>query len=288
MAIDFDDIMPRREQRMLDQVAPNLSQNPPGIDLPEIPKRLVDRINTELAGGGGGMPPVTGVPGAVIVEANPATAYEQRRLRQADIDPDFAISSFNVSGGSLIETFAPYDNPTFTASYTQPITAGTIRDNVGGPTVPLTLPGTAFGYTGSYGGPAGVLNAPGNAVAFTLDAQEGAAVDSDNVTVRSATRVFYGKSAPGTIDDAFADALANNPLRTSNSGSDSVNLAGAENWYLIFPDRYGLPTVTNFGLAIPMVDLGTFTKTNAFGFAETYRALRNVNAGIGTFSPSWS
>jgi len=250
-----------------------------------------------LLAGAGSIPPVIGVAGAVLVE-DPASTRISRRLRQADIDPDFAIASFARTGpgGPALVYRGDTIGPGFTASATY----------LSGPPLSASI---ANVYTGSTDGGdvdlgAWTINSPfaaASAVGSTLRNGDDVGPDpiltvtltATNGFVRTAswtviwTSPVYWGTSPLTIVDGTADVFDggllgdfSDSLQRTRVMTVFVNpvLAYA---YVLFPDEAqytsGTPQFKDSltGFAIPFSQVATTTITR--GVVRTYQEWRSDN-----------
>ncbi len=238
---------------------------------------LIADENGTGGGGGGGLPTPIGTEGAVIVETDMG-AYEQRRLRNSDIDPDFSISGFSLSSGSLIEVGDTLTNPAFSASYSLTPDSVTLQDNQGGSIVSLSSPFTSFSYTGSY------TEATYNAtVNFNLAATEGGVTDNDSVTKRWVQKVFWGADVDGLNTEADIEGLSNEALATSRNRTFTVTAGVGEHIYYAYRSAFGAATFTVGGFegGFELVS-DSISVTNAFGFTENYTLYKSTNPNLGS------
>ena len=254
-------------RRRLRADLPSLSNRPPGADLAKIFDDLVDAINDAL--GDGSLPPVTSVPGAVIVEAT-GDVYAQRRLRASDIDPDFAIASFGRVGDTgLLEagdTIAA--SPSFTASYTSgPPVSASVTDNQGGPVVDVSGTPTAFAYTG--GGPY-TKTASGASVTWTLTADDGTGPQMTNEVATWGFAFYYGTGAAGLSTEGDIEGLAGSVVKTNNNHSFTV-VPASEKIYVSYPTSFGTASFLIDGLFPGGFNApSTVSVTNAHGVTTDY------------------
>jgi len=243
--------------------------------------QLQANLTTWLAwsgGGGGGLPPLSGLDGAVVREGEPGGIVEFRRLTLDDIDPAFAISSFSPAFTTTLELGDPLSDPNFTASYNDAIAAVTIDDGAGALTINAGFE-TAFAYDGGASGlPARgyTKTGIGDTVTWTLSATKSGG--SPTKTAEAAAvwqpRVFYDiTTVPGAYDETFIEALASSRLQAARSGSYAFG-AGASNKriYIAWPTVYGSPTSVKDqnGFTFPMSRVATAVAvTNSFGVVVT-------------------
>lgn len=207
------------------------------------------------------------------------TALVARQLTQSDIGPDFSVS---LSGGLTREVGQAASGMTFTASYTGGTpTSATLTDNNGD--APFVVPNP---YT-SASPPWSITKTTNNAsVVVTITAQPGSV--SDTVNLSWQPRVFYGVAAPGTIDEAFIEALASQPLASSKAATVGYNAGPGEKAYYCVPTGYGVPSGTVSGFPFGATNVGTVSVTNGFGVTQNYYVMESNLAGLGAFTVVWS
>lgn len=228
--------------------------------------------------GGSSLPALAGVVGAVLVE-DPVGTLIFRRLTQSDIDPDFAINSFNTGIG-LIEVSDTVATPAFTASYVRTPDVANLTDTEGTPIKDVSGSPTAFTSNGTF-----QKNAINATVTFTLSASETATGGSDtaNRTLTWAPRTFWGPDVDGLSTEADIEALPSSALDTNRARSFTVTANAGEHIYYAYPDAYGAATFTVGGFAGGFVLVSsTISVTNPFGFTTNYRLYKSVAAGLGT------
>lgn len=236
------------------------------------------------------LPVVADVDGAVVIE-DPASNRIARRLRQKDIDPDFAIASFTTSAAALVRRGDILTGITCAATY------------VSGP--PLTASVADVFANGASGGGAWTLGAPyaAGSKASTISASgtDGVADPSwratltatqagypDNtmfVTTYWASDVYYGSSAVADIANtdvytggALVGSFQSTLQRTRNQVR-SFTGANRYDWFL-YPNEAsytsGTPTFKDqSGFTFGVVDMGTVSITRN-GVVRTYRKIRSV------------
>lgn len=194
---------------------------------------------------GSALPPLAGVEGSVLRESEPGAVTHFQRLSYDDIDPPFAITSFNGPGS--VEFGTIINNPSFTASYSSTLASATIND---GPlALPIILPATSFAY-GSGGLPAKLYQASSvnGTQSWTLTATK-APSGPVKTTVKSInmgqTRIYYGTSSiPGIYDQGFIKSLSSNYLASNFAGTYVFGAPGApfNRIYLCWPTAFGNPS----------------------------------------------
>ena len=241
------------------------------------------------AGGGGGGSDASSIQTYPVDAAAPTAVkatlvwdgakYVSRTLTQSDIGPDFSVS---LSGGVTREVGQAASGLTFTASYTGGTpTSATLTNNDGDP--PFVVPNP---YT-SASPPWSITKTANNAsVVVTITAQPGSVSDTTNLSWQP--KVFYGSAVPGTIDEAFIEALASQPLASSKARTVAYNAAPGEKAYYCVPTAYGVPSGTVSGFPFGATNVGTVSVTNAFGVTQNYYVMESNLAGLGAFTVVWS
>jgi hypothetical protein len=209
------------------------------------------------------------------------TTGSWRHITQDDILAAFAVS---ISAGPTtpVEVGTTVVNPQFTVSRTggnsTPISAS-FQDylgtqSIGSPTI------TAIGY----GGAASTFSARSYAYLDISGCTSGGAVcthtwtysatNSDSVTktgtrsVQWQPRIYYGAATPGTIDEAFIEALPSSTLGTSVTRTITMGAgSNTKKWYYCYPAAFTAPatwTNTGTGFGIPKSSAATgVSVTNA-------------------------
>ncbi|MDB4278007.1 hypothetical protein N9917_00095 [Deltaproteobacteria bacterium] len=226
---------------------------------------------------GTSLPALAGVQGAVLVE-DPIGTLVFRRLTDTDIDPDFAISSFSASTGT-VEVGSSVVTPSFTASYVRTPDTATLDDSDGTPQKDVIGTPTAFSSNGTFSET--VLNA---SVTFTLAATETATggSDSDNASITWSPRTFWGVDVDGLSTEADIEGLANSALDNNRNRTFTVSPGAGEHIYYAYPASYGAATFTVGGFTGGFVLVSaTLSVTNPFGVTGDYRLYKSVNANLG-------
>lgn len=178
------------------------------------------------------------------------------------IGPAFACT---LSGGGLVEDGATVTNPAFTASYTSTPTTVTIHDTQNATPATVALPATSFTRTGTY-----VFSGLDTSKTFTLTASNGTTTVTDTEAYTTAQRVYYGAATPGTLNEAFMEALSSSVLKTSRSGSYAFTVSSGQRCYLVLPTAMGTPTIVIDGFETAFTSLGTANNTNVNGVVIGY------------------
>ena len=261
------------------------------ITPPNLNDTLVfDGFGYSPAPGGGG-----GSGDATSIQSNPVSAgvppnnqsvyvwngasFVARRLTTSDIGPDFSVS---LSGGVTREVGQAASGLTFTASYTGGTpTSASLTNNNGDPAFVVPNP-----YT-SASPPWSITKTANNAiVVVTITAQPGSVTDTVNLSWQP--RVFYGSAVPGTINEAFIEALASQPLASSKAATVGYNAGPGEKAYYCVPTGYGVPSGTVSGFPFGATNVGTISITNGFGVTQNYVVMESNLAGLGAITVVWS
>jgi len=235
---------------------------------------LVTLCKLGNAGGGSGLPPVTGHDGYAVIEVGGVPAF--RPIRQTYIVPGFSITGFGGPPG-VLEVGQTLTNPAFTASYTQAPSSATVIDNAGNPLLDVSLTPTAFTYLHSY-----TRTGNNSTVAWTLAAALGVENGSLSVSTTWRPRLYYGIGPVGGSDEAFIKALGSQPLAPSRNITFTVAPGSGQYIYYAAPTSYGTPTfiVNSFEGGFDFI--ATVAVTNAHGVTENYDLWRSHNPNLGT------
>lgn len=285
------------ERRVIDANDPVLGGRRQGIDLYAAFNRLVSQVLTRFeetdaaivdAGNQGpALPDPVGTPGAVIVENDALGTRVQRRLKQDEIDPTFALVFFEILGSGLVEVGAPLPAVTLFASFTTAPDSLLFFDTVSGLVQPTPARNVVSTRVGAFGGIPGPLDTPGKLVTFFLSGVGDGTSFQGSVQIEAATRTYIGTGPiPPVFDQAFIASLPSRPLVNGHSFGD-VDLefrvtadAGEYIWY-VHPARYPEPLFRIINLEAVFDAEVTFSVTNNFGFTEDYVARRSRNPGLG-------
>jgi hypothetical protein len=223
-----------------------------------------------------GLPPLTGVDGAVLME-HPAGTVGWHLVQQSQIVPDFAITGFAVSP-TEVEMGASVSPASFTASYNRPAAHVTVDDG-SGPSV-VALPGTVFTKAGPYSKTG--MNAT---QAFALAADEGGAPASASASIAFRPRVYFGSAVPATYNQAFITGLAASALAASRQRLIAYNATPGQKMYYCFPHAYG-GAPANFvdadtGFPVGMTNVATVAVTNAHGVVVSTDVWESNQTGLG-------
>lgn len=204
------------------------------------------------------------------------TNYVLRYITTADIR-DFAISSFNATGGLLYETGATVTTPAFTATYSTPPTAGTLTDSDN------NIAQNISGSLGSFSSTYSFMKTTNNAsVTFSLFVSDLPDTDTAVRTVywRPPIWAGTGTSAP-TLNQAFLESLPLVGLLPSRACSFTCTVGSGQRAWFAMPLGYGAATFT-----IPPFDGGFIQDSNVVvtrnAVVQTYQVWKSVNEAIGT------
>ena len=120
--------------------------------------------------------------------------------------------------------------------------------------------------------------------AFALYAESGAENETQTVTTYFRNKKYFGfDSTDGVLDSTKTKALSNNGFVTSSASNldtsaTVITPSGSQYIHFVYPNR--ISAAIKFylgGFETGFTDNGTFTFTNASGFAETYRDFQSPN-----------
>ncbi len=195
----------------------------------------------------------------------------------------FDITSFGLTGASLVLAGASVVSPGFTAAYNQLATAVTLTDTDANNDV-IALPGTAFVSPHTF-----TKTVYGASVTFTdnADGPTGTGSDTAGATIYWGQNVYYGDVVdPGVYNNAFITALTAT-LKLGPAGTYAYNASALESCFFCARTAFGLTpanfTVGGFPFACTMVATGVAV-TNANGVIENYDVFRSDNIGLGAFN----
>ncbi len=217
--------------------------------------------------------------GLSLTVLNPGGA-EQLRI---NLLTPFAISSFGLTGASLVLAGASVVNPAFAASYNQAATAVTLTDTEGNTNV-ITLPGTAFVSPHTF-----TKTVFGSTVTFTDTAAgpTGTGTAAANAVLSWGQNVFFGSIVdPGVYDNAFITSLTAS-LKLAPAGTYAYNASALQSCFFCTRTAFALTTanftVGGFPFACSKV-ASAVAVTNANGVVENYDVFRSDNVGLGAFN----
>jgi hypothetical protein len=237
--------------------------------------RVLDRVSA--LGVGGALPPLAGLPGAVLVE-DPVGTLVFRCLTSADLCAPFAPV---LSAPLTLEVGQQSVNPQFNASY-----AGTpgvpnfaeLDDDDGNPAQDVLLVPNPITRAFTY-----VRSGIGQTVRFTLSASEsGGPLLTDDVLFTWLARAFWGVGAPGQTSEAFIEALANNALASARQRTFTVDAAVGESIYYAYPESFGDGTFFNNGFEGGFLPKTVVSVTNPFGVTMNYNLYESALTGLGS------
>lgn len=197
----------------------------------------------------------------------------------------FAITSFALSGSTLVQCGATVTNPSFTASYNQVPTSAVLTDTEGH-TDNVTSTPNAFPSPHSF-----VKTAFGASVTFTDTASTTLGSDAATAQLIWGQKVFFGGAVPGTYNEAFIEALSNSALKISPNGDYAISAGAGAKGYFGVLTALGL-TVSNFfvgGFPFACSKVASAVSvTNTDGVTATYDLFGSDNTGLGAFTLSVS
>jgi len=253
-------------------------------------KYFEEWIQAFAAVGESALPALADVAGAVVVE-DPASNRIARRLRQIDIDPDFAIASFGTNIASVVRRGDTVSGVTCSAVYVSgpPFTAS-IAD--------VLANGAAGMWAWTFGAPyaagsrassltgAGVDGNPDPSWSATLTAALPGYPDRTwAVVTYGSSDVYWGSSASADIagtdvftGGALVGSFQSNLQRTRNQAR-SFSGADRYDWFL-YPNEAtytgGTPTFKDqSGFTFGTTDMGTVSIVRN-GITRTYRKIRSA------------
>jgi len=235
---------------------------------------LVTLCKLGNAGGGSGLPPVTGNDGYALIEVGGVPAF--RPIRQSYILPVFGINSFGGPAG-VLEVGQTLTNPAFTATYSQAPSSASVVDNAGNPVLDVSLTPTAFTYLHGY-----TRTGNNSGVTWTLSAALGLENGTRSVSTTWRPRLYYGVGVAGGSDETFIKALAGQTLSASRNITFTVSPGSGQYIYYAAPTSYGTPTFFVGTFEGGFNFIGTVAVTNAHGVTQNYDLWRSANANLGT------
>jgi len=239
-------------------------------------------IPTTVSGGGGGDTlPVATVANSVLQRSYPP-GTDLSFFAPLTLDQILAAYSCSLfyAGATIVETSAMVATPAFTASYLRTAAAAVLTDTI--PTTPQDVIGTptTFSSTGTF-----QKTTPNQFVTFTLTANEtGGPSKTSTITIYWGQKNYYGNAVPGTLNEAFIEALSTGTLAIAASGGFTATAGATERLYYAAPTRYGTPIFTVGGFVGGFHSGGVVSVTNAQSYAENYEIWEsdNVNLGLTT------
>lgn len=237
------------------------------IDFSEIENEIV------LLSGQFSLSDLTGTASGTVLISTDGT-ITKRKLRDSDILPDFAVSTFSV-GSSTALVGSTVTTPSFTATYNDTVDSAVLTDNYGTASATLNSPFTSFSSTGSF-----VKNTPGQSVTFTLTAISSGYTATKTTNITWYNYRFYGVSASGAATESFIESLTAE-LSNSKSKTLSVTAGIGQKIYYAYPTRLGTATFTVGGFEGGFNLLDTISVTNSSEYTENYYLYESTNANLG-------
>jgi hypothetical protein len=248
-------------------------------------------------GGGGVLPPLSDVSGAALVEDG-LGGLSFRRLRQADIDPNFAIATFVVSspapalyerGQSVSAGSAPQAALTYISGTP---TSGTITNTYGGSSSGGDVALGTWTFTAPFanGSTSGSVKRDGAdhgadpTLQITASCTQGLITSTSHVNLTWTSRVYSGLGAIGGGDTVNAGFVTGLPSGLSQNRLRNFTVSPANQYvYFAAPADYGTPTFTlnGFPAAFSKVSNALAT-TNAFSVTRAYDVWRSDNLLTGS------
>jgi len=241
-------------------------------------------------GGGGGLPAVSNIQFAVLLE-DPAGVPVFKRLTEDMILPAFAITSYSKTapngGTSLYRRGDTLTGLTASASYTSVPTSASIANTLGGSSGggDIAPPGTWGTFVSPFtsatmGGSVKRDGANGGAnptMTATLTAVGATSPTSAFVLTWGLDR-YYGVGAAGVVTEGGIKGLATESLGASRNITFNVAPSN-QKVYFALPQGYGTPTFTDTGTGFAVsftntTTVGTWTNSNSI--VNTYDIYESV------------
>jgi hypothetical protein len=223
------------------------------------------------------LPDLSNIQYSVLME-DPAGDLIFQKIRQFMIEDDFAITSLNLVGGSLIEVGDTLNSPSFTAGYTVTPVSASFIDDQGNPAADVISTPTSFTYPFSY-----LKNTYNATVVFDLTANDNFIADNASATKRWVQKVFWGVGPAGGSTEAFIESLSNNSLATSRNRTFTTTAGATDKIYYAYRSGYGDADFAVGGFSGGFFKVSdTILVTNSFGFAENYTLYESDNLALGT------
>lgn len=195
----------------------------------------------------------------------------------------FHVTSFALTGASLVLVGATVATPAFTATYNQPATVVTLTDT-DGHSDGITLPGTAFSSPHSF-----TKTVYGQTVTFTDTASSPLGSSAASATLSWGELVYFGSAVDpggGGYNAAFITSLGS-VLKLAPAGSYAYNASALQSCLFAARSAFGLTTanftVNGFPFACSVV-AAAVAITNANGIVENFDLFRSDNIGLGSFN----
>ena len=243
------------------------------------------------------LPDVIPLYGAVPVEDGLGGRVE-RRLRQSDIDPDFAINVFTLNSPAQGtyergQSVSVGSSPQATVTYDSgPPDTGTITNTYGGSSNGSDVNLGSWTFTAPFAaatvtGPVQRFGADhGSDPTLTVTLNVSQTVngspfsDSASKVLTWTSRVYWGLGSTNgteTVNAAFITGLSNSQVRASRAGTISVTPT-SQYVYFAIPTDYGTPSFTLNGFPFAASKIQSATNiTNAYGVTRQYDIWRSDN-----------
>ena len=199
---------------------------------------------------------------------------EWRKIRNSDIQPDFAITSL-VCNAPMQELGQTLTNPTFTVAYNDKITLARVKDSLNSTWVNLTLPATSFTKTGTY------KNNSSSSVTFTVEAT-GTSLASRSTSVSWNPRRFWGSGVLGNAEGSVFIQGLSSDLGASSSKTVVYFGGLVEHLYYAVPTTFSTPVFSVGGFVGGFHLVGTYPITNQFGITLTYQLWESDKTNLGS------
>ena len=231
------------------------------------------------AGSGGGtpggheLPEILGKNGPLLTDG---LKIWWGKITSAMIQPDFAITSFYTSSGS-VEVGNTISMPQFYASYNNEVTSASISDSQG--------------HNNSLDSPFLHFTSPNNfqrtslgSVSFTLSV-----VAADGIPKQASTSIswlarrYYGHLPLQTNPVNAINAMQSSELSSGRNGTFNVNAGLTEYIYFAFPSSFGTPTFAVGGFVGGFfLYASNILIVNSFGVATSYDIYQSDNLNLGS------
>lgn len=251
-------------------------------------------IDQLAVGGGGSLPPFTGIQYAFLMEDPGGVPIFQPAVEEM-IRPGFNVS---LNGGGTFEVNDVVNNPNFGLAFTRGIDwtanvlSATLTDGIN-PLQVLSIPPPAA-YVMPFSYSPGVFTSGANnfSVGFTLDASDVFTSDTGTAALRWQPRTFFFASSTdpvgATPTDWYADLISKagsggaSQLDNNRNRTFTVTAGAGEHIYYVYPDSYGAATFTVGGFSGGFTLINTVSVENPFGNVQDYRVYKSNNPNLGT------
>ncbi len=188
------------------------------------------------------------------------------------------VFTATLAGGGIVEVSQTIANPAFTATYTATPDLATLSDTDGN-SQDVTATPTSFNSIYSF-----VKNTFGATVTFTLMATKDAVTESPTATLSWGQKAYWGVGPAGLVGNTFITTYSTgNATALTRSTTFSVTAGASDKIYFACRSGYGSGTAvfTVGGFEGGFTFVGTFSRTNTYGFIENYDLYESDNVGLG-------